>query len=58
MIVPYTLQLSIAQSSSIVVDFFPETYNFVYGVPNKVYYQAYSNNQRITTLDLTSSSSQ
>lgn len=58
MIVPYTLQLSIAQSSSIVVDFFPETYNFVYGVPNKVYYQAYSNDQRITTLDLTSSSSQ
>jgi len=32
------------------VDFSPETYNYVYYVPNKVYFQAFANSQRENTV--------
>jgi len=44
--------LIIVQPENIVIDFSPETYNYVYGVPNKVYYQAYANDQRQSTIEL------
>ena len=40
---PYTRTISISQPQSIVIDFFPETYNIVYDVPNRIYYQALAN---------------
>jgi hypothetical protein len=53
-VVPFSLQLNIAQPNTIVVDLFPETYNYVLDVPNKVYYQFYTGADRKTTLDITS----
>lgn len=52
MVVPYTLEVAIAQPGSVVVDFFPETYNYAYGVPVKVYYQAYTDSTRTRPLNL------
>lgn len=52
MVVPYTLEVAIAQPGSVVIDFFPETYNYAYGVPVKVYYQAYSDASRTVPIDI------
>ena len=53
---PFTTTISLVRPEDIVIDYYPETYNYVYGVPNKVYFQAYSNQDRVKTIDLSNMS--
>eukprot|EP00347_Sterkiella_histriomuscorum_P007254 403349667 len=41
----YTQTLTVVQFQNIYIEFFPETFNYVYNVTNKVYFQAYVSNQ-------------
>eukprot|EP00347_Sterkiella_histriomuscorum_P004662 403359590 len=38
----FTATLTVVQIENIYIQFFPETYNYVYDVPNKVYFQAFA----------------
>jgi len=46
----------ISNPDQIVIDFFPETGLFVSGVPNKVYFAAYINEERYDIIDFTKGS--
>jgi hypothetical protein len=40
-----------SNSSNLVVDFYPETQKYVYEVPNRVYFKAYTDESRNQTVD-------
>lgn len=54
--VPFSRTIVLAAPEEVVIDFYPETYSYCYGVPNKVYFQAFTNAERTIAADVTNSS--
>ncbi|CDW88298.1 a-macroglobulin complement component [Stylonychia lemnae] len=48
----YSFTLSIVQVDNLVVEFFPETFNYVYDTINKVYFQVYANSDKVDFVEI------